>query len=213
MIKENRWYLIPILLFWIISLTAILLMSKVDLHLILNSYHPKSLNWFFIEYTNVGGWIPFLIGGALLFYRLGSALMVLIPQLLISLPIYVTKQIYDAPRPMTYFHRLNIPLREIAGVDYNCTNSFPSGHTTAAFAMFLSLAFLVKNPFLKFLFFVLAVGVGFSRIYLSQHFASDVLGGSIIGIVFALIYIYFHQRYEKPWMQESLVGLISKKHK
>ncbi|HET6993083.1 MAG TPA: phosphatase PAP2 family protein, partial [Bacteroidia bacterium] len=59
--------------------------------------------------------------------------------------------------------------------------------TTVAFAFYFSLVFAVKNNFLKLGLFLCAIFVGYSRIYLSQHFLGDVFGGSIIGSVSTLL--------------------------
>ncbi len=210
LIKKNKWFFIPLVVLWVVFVVLLFSYSKPELHLLLNSYHTSLLDGFFTFYTNVGGWFPFLVVFLLLFYRFGAALLVLVPQLLVAIPIYVIKQFYDAPRPSAYFQQLNKVFPKVPGVDFHCTNSFPSGHTTAAFAMFLSLIFIVKNPFLKFLFFVLAMLVGYSRVYLSQHFAGDVFCGSLIGVLFAFAYVVFQRRYHKPWMDKSIVSVFRK---
>ena len=207
LIKKNKWFFIPLIILWVVFVVLLFAYSKVELHLLLNSYHPKFLDAFFMYYTEVGGWLPFAIVGLLLFYKFGAALLVLVPQLLVALPIYIIKQMYDSPRPNAYFNQMQMEFPKVAGIDFHCTNSFPSGHTTAAFAMFLSLIFLVKNPVLKFLFFMLALMVGYSRVYLSQHFAADVFCGSIIGVVFAFAYVIFQTRMHRPWMDKSLLKL------
>lgn len=59
--------------------------------------------------------------------------------------------------------------------------SFPSGHTACAFAVgFLLFRKLPKRYGIPCL--VLAVLIGFSRIYLGVHYPSDVLAGAISGI-------------------------------
>ncbi len=66
--------------------------------------------------------------------------------------------------------------------------SFPSGHTAAATvaALLFSLAVPVLLPF----FFVLAVLIGLSRIYLGVHYPTDVLMGFALGsFSFSLSYI------------------------
>jgi membrane-associated phospholipid phosphatase len=84
-------------------------------------------------------------------------------------------------RPKPFFADLSPPLHFIAGVENDVFDTFPSGHTTVAFAFFFSLVFAVKNNYLKTIFFFIALLIGYSRIYLSQHFLGDVYGGSIIG--------------------------------
>ena len=64
--------------------------------------------------------------------------------------------------------------------------SFPSGHTTAAFeiATALSICFSKDNKKkLAIVFPVIAVFTMCSRVYLMVHYATDVLGGMIIGIL------------------------------
>lgn len=63
-------------------------------------------------------------------------------------------------------------------------NSFPSGHTQAAFAAMTALALLF--PRLQAAFFALAVVVGASRVVLTVHYLSDVLAGAWLGMATAI---------------------------
>jgi len=59
--------------------------------------------------------------------------------------------------------------------------SFPSGHTTLAFAYSTVMAKEYQNFFWKFGWYSLAVLTGYARIYNNQHWFSDVIFGSAIG--------------------------------
>ncbi|KEO82421.1 phosphatase PAP2 family protein [Tumebacillus flagellatus] len=61
--------------------------------------------------------------------------------------------------------------------------SFPSGHTTAVFSVATVLGSAL--PGASLLFYALAILVGSSRVYLGQHYPSDVVMGAIIGSVTA----------------------------
>lgn len=74
-------------------------------------------------------------------------------------------------------------VHHVVGTNLSSFHSFPSGHTTSAFAIFLSIALLLKNKKLGLICFLFAVLIGYSRIYLSQHFPIDVFIGSVIGVV------------------------------
>lgn len=61
--------------------------------------------------------------------------------------------------------------------------SFPSGHTTQAFAVATVVASHYEQWWIKGLSYSLAAGVGWSRIHHNKHYASDVVAGAIIGTV------------------------------
>jgi membrane-associated phospholipid phosphatase len=63
----------------------------------------------------------------------------------------------------------------------NDYNSFPSGHTTLAFAYSTVMANEIDNIFWKIGWYTAAGLVGYSRIYHNQHWFSDVLMGAAIG--------------------------------
>ncbi|HNP21910.1 MAG TPA: phosphatase PAP2 family protein [Panacibacter sp.] len=59
--------------------------------------------------------------------------------------------------------------------------SFPSGHTTIAFATATTLALEYKKWYITVPAYAWAAGVGYSRMYLGQHYPTDVIGGAIVG--------------------------------
>ncbi len=65
--------------------------------------------------------------------------------------------------------------------------SFPSGHTSTAFAM--ATAISLSNPkwYVITPCFLWAGAVAYSRMYLGLHFPSDVFGGIVIGVGSSLI--------------------------
>ena len=63
--------------------------------------------------------------------------------------------------------------------------SFPSGHTSSAFAACAAILFLNKKIGIPAIIF--AAIMGFSRIYVEVHYCTDVIGGAIVGIIYAVI--------------------------
>ena len=61
------------------------------------------------------------------------------------------------------------------------TTSFPSGHSTVAFAVSTVLANNTDNIYLKILSYTAASLVAYSRIYHNDHWFSDVVAGGAIG--------------------------------
>jgi undecaprenyl-diphosphatase len=71
--------------------------------------------------------------------------------------------------------------------------SFPSDHATATFA--IAAAFLLHGMRRRGLgFLIAALLVTFSRVYVGTHYASDVLGGALTGIVAAVVVRSVYQR-------------------
>lgn len=65
--------------------------------------------------------------------------------------------------------------------------SFPSGHTSSAFAMATAVTLSTKKWYIAVPSYIYACGVGYSRMRLGVHFPSDVLGGMVVGIGSSLL--------------------------
>ncbi|MBA2540067.1 MAG: phosphatase PAP2 family protein [Deltaproteobacteria bacterium] len=100
------------------------------------------------------------------------------------LVMLVMKGIYDRPRPTI-----------VTAIDPPGDESFPSGHSMIASALYPTLAVLVARalPTRRLRVFTVACGVflagmiGISRLYLGVHYPTDVLAGWTIGCTWALL--------------------------
>ena len=72
------------------------------------------------------------------------------------------------------------------------SDSFPSGHAAMSFACATVLAALV--PRAAPAFYVLALAIGYSRIYVGVHWPLDVVGGAVVGIATALLLLAVTRR-------------------
>jgi membrane-associated phospholipid phosphatase len=97
-------------------------------------------------------------------------------------------------------HRPDIPLlNEAQGL------SFPSGHALMSVTFYGLLIYIIWNTFtnkwmkwiLALLLLLLIFAIGFSRIYLRVHYASDVLAGFAIGFLWLVISLYVVWKIEK----------------
>jgi membrane-associated phospholipid phosphatase len=68
---------------------------------------------------------------------------------------------------------------------FSRAESFPSGHTTTAFALSASLAEGLVSPVGTVVLYSLAVGTGWSRVNDNKHWTSDVVAGALVGILSA----------------------------
>ncbi len=80
-------------------------------------------------------------------------------------------------------------------------DSFPSGHTTASFAVATVLAHYFPNG--RFMWFGLAAFGGMCRVITGAHFPTDVLGGILVGIGTSLIIIHPPGKW-KEYTQHTL---------
>jgi membrane-associated phospholipid phosphatase len=97
----------------------------------------------------------------------------------------------NALRPIAYFAHLKLPWYVVPGVEIHTHNSFPSGHTAAAWFMFFWFALLGKSRMWGLFVALLAIGVAYSRVYLMQHFPVDVAVGACIGFASSAFIYYF----------------------
>jgi undecaprenyl-diphosphatase len=81
--------------------------------------------------------------------------------------------------------------------------SFPSGHATIAIAFYGFLTYMIirnakqRNKKINAFFagFILVILIGFSRLYLGVHYASDVWGGYLAGAIWLIIAIGFSEYF------------------
>ncbi|GIL17532.1 MAG: hypothetical protein BroJett040_12830 [Oligoflexia bacterium] len=88
-------------------------------------------------------------------------------------------------------------------------DSFPSGHTSSAFATATSLTHAYGWR-AAVIFYPLSVGVGLSRISSDDHWFSDVVGGAFLGFIWGRAG-YFHSTSNSavvPWIEGDAGGLI-----
>lgn len=83
--------------------------------------------------------------------------------------------------------------------------SFPSGHSAGAFSLFFFISCLLPRRFRVFgaVFFMVALLVAYSRLYLGAHFFLDVYVGSIIGTLFCLFFFFIMHRLEPAFFHEE----------
>lgn len=168
---------------------------------------------FFKYATELGASVPFVVAAGLLFYKVGDALLVLLAQGATALLVYPVKVLVGAPRPSLFFatYYPDVVLHQVDGVTLHAVNSFPSGHTAAAFSLMLCLTLICsRRSWTAPLFLLLAVVAGWSRIYLSQHFAEDVCAGAVVGVVATLLVVWLGSRRQYAWAQCSLPQLCNR---
>ena len=113
------------------------------------------------------------------------------------------KNVFNLPRPMEVYEHSGRAIHLVNGLEIHHWQSFPSGHTFTGFAFACFFMLVAKNNVLGFLWLGLAMLVGYSRVYLFQHFPRDVFVGSILGVVVVLGIMLIVGRTSARWTARS----------
>lgn len=109
--------------------------------------------------------------------KLGLPIIVAI--VISDVALFLVKSSYFRPRPYEVLSGVNLPFGRDGG------SSFPSGHTTRAFAFAPLFPLLKGRKYSPTI--ILAIFVGLTRVVIGVHFPFDVLGGASLGIGLAFL--------------------------
>ncbi len=87
-------------------------------------------------------------------------------------------------------------------------DSYPSGHTSTAFALITPWVYYYKKPW-TYALFILPASTALSRMIFDKHWATDVLTGGAIGYAVGYYLTKWHRDYEKTQKSENLPPMIS----
>ncbi|UII55950.1 phosphatase PAP2 family protein [Cytobacillus spongiae] len=149
---------------------------------------PALIVVFFKNMTHLGG-ARFTIGLQLLLYLFGPAEMKPFV-ILASLSLVVShiivmciKKIVKRIRPY-----MALPQAKVHGYLFN-DHSFPSGHSTAIFS--IMIPYSMYDPYVASILLPVACLVAFSRVVLGVHYPTDILVGSLIGSLTAVVFSFW----------------------
>lgn len=205
----NPWFLIPFILWLVFGGIALLMFDNRVLFSMVNANHTVFLDNWMLVITRMGegvfGAIILLMLLAFNSFRnwwyFSAALLCnVIPAVLTQ----VIKSWVNAPRPLNYFKEAPW-IHSLPHWERLMERSFPSGHTSTAFCLFCFLAFILTPKYkrLGLVFFILAMAVGYSRIYLAAHFFLDVYVGSIIGVIFTILVVALMRQYPHHFYRKA----------
>lgn len=167
-----------------------LVLDSIFYNLVVQNMRAPTLTTILIIITNLGSAITLIsltILSIILIKNKKIGLCISLNLIISTLLNVILKNIVQRPRPEG--------CRLIDESGY----SFPSGHSMVNTAFYGLLIYLVlrnvKNSKLKYtlviLISLLIIGIGFSRIYLGVHYASDVLAGFLISIAYLVVFTTF----------------------
>ena len=103
--------------------------------------------------------------------------------------VHYLKGLWLEPRPFAALKDVHLLVAEM-----DKSHSFPSGHATLAFMAAVILAGYFRRGYL---FFLIAIAVCFSRVYVGVHYVSDVIAGALLGAAIGLILVFAGKKIYK----------------
>lgn len=211
--KKQPYFFLLYFAFLSFSIFILFKFSKTDATLWANQYWSPFQDVLYKYMTYLGDfWMAAIIVLTLLFWKFKYAVIAILSFVATALTAQFLKKIIynDVKRPLIemWTEMKDGTLHLVDGVEQLIGNSFPSGHTTSAFSIFCLLALLSSNKWVGFGCIVFSILIGYSRVYLCQHFFEDVFVGALIGAVGSLlIYSFFENKTFGNWGEKSLLKL------
>jgi membrane-associated phospholipid phosphatase len=209
---QIRLFFIPYLVLLAVCLIIKLTYSREDIYFAVNSHNYPWADALAPYFTDLGnGWTTVILAAILLLFNYGKSFTLALVYAATSVLAQIVKFIFDAPRPHLYFQKQLGNIHFIKGVDMLNYHSFPSGHTVTAFSTAVLITYWCKNKFWGLPLLLVAIFVGYSRMYLSEHFFEDVTAGSAIGVLTTVFLISWLANSRSITSAKWNRGLLGKK--
>jgi membrane-associated phospholipid phosphatase len=137
----------------------------------------------------------FLLAGIVYYFKRNRflSIAIIVIGLFSRLLLFIIKNVFRRERPLQKL------------TDEAHGFSYPSGHSFSSFAFYgLVLYFIWKTELklawkwlLSLLLFLFAASIAFSRVYLHVHFASDVLAGFCLSLIWLGVSLWILERTQK----------------
>lgn len=177
-----------------------IMVGKDNFFLLLNIDLGRVGDTFFKYATYIGDGVVWAIFAIIILWKNRIKLPITFAAIIISTLIAHYIKGHFLPinyRPVEALPNYKNVIHTIAGVEINYGGSFPSGHTTQAFTMYFLLCILMNKKWIFSVGFLLALLVGYSRVYQAQHFPIDIAGGIFVAMVTVWICLWMQIKFEQ----------------
>ncbi len=212
-LHANRFFLSGVVLLLLFNAYVLATNNQGDILVAINKMRRPWADRLFILGTRLGEpeayAIVLLVASAI---RWRTAIFAVFTGAAAGIITAIAKGIFAQARPMRWFmdnaeevwHSLDLFNENMRNWGFN---SFPSGHSASAFALYGFVCFNVRRPkvAISIFCFLVAAQVGFSRMYLLFHFLRDVTVGAALGLLIgiAMYFLQFKFYPDKEWLDRG----------
>ncbi len=187
-IKAQKIMLVLLAVFTFVALSLIWTVGQqfdvwVFMYFNMHGKRGPRLDALMLGVTQLGNFVFAMIVAALL-YVSGNHIVayeLILGTMILGLVVQLMKTMIRRTRPYIKLENIRIVGSRASG------QSFPSGHTSQAFFIATVLtSFLPQSLYIGILFYLIALIVGITRIYVGMHYPRDVIGGAMLGTLMGL---------------------------
>ncbi|WP_374951245.1 phosphatase PAP2 family protein [Mucilaginibacter sp.] len=206
-----RYLLIPYMFILCACLIIKIIYTRSEIYFAVNAIYSSWADAAAPYITDIGdGNTILLVSALMLLYSYRAGFLLVTSYAITSVTAQILKYTFDAPRPKVYFEKDLGKIHFVKDLYILTVHSFPSGHTVTAFSAAVVITYLIKNKQWGIVLLAVALLVGYSRMYLSQHFFEDVLAGSVVGVMVTILWLSWLDRREFINSPRWCRGLLKK---
>ncbi|WPU95895.1 phosphatase PAP2 family protein [Mucilaginibacter sabulilitoris] len=193
-IKDVLYRIRPFFILYLLILCTCLIIkflySRETIYFAVNGLNSSWADAIMPYITDIGEGLTVIILSAIIaLFNYRKAFLLVTSYAVTSIVAQVLKYIFDAPRPKLYFSHELSRIHFVKGLQVWSVHSFPSGHSVTAFSAAVIITYLCRHKGWGIPALLIAILVGYSRMYLSQHFFEDVMAGSVIGVIVTVFWL------------------------
>ena len=172
-------------------------MGKNEFFLLLNGNLGSIADYFFAIFTNAGDASLWIVALLITLFVLKQKKLwpLLLSGFVISTILTQACKYFIFPNELRPYKAIpaKAAIHHVLFVQPLNLSSFPSGHTATAFSIYLVFCLLLPGRWWLWVGLLYGLLVGYSRVYLAQHFPLDVAAGIIVGVVTVVASLYIQK--------------------
>jgi len=196
-IQQYRYGAITSFVMAVVMLAVSFTMGKNEFFLLLNNDLGSVADYFFAIFTNAGDASLWVVALLITLFALKQKKLwpLLVNGFVISTILTQVCKYFIVPNELRPYKAIpdKAAIHHVLFIQPLNLSSFPSGHTATAFSIYLIFCLLLPGRWWLWVGLLYGLLVGYSRVYLAQHFPLDVAAGIIVSVVTVAASLYIQK--------------------